>query len=206
MVAGWPPAGLQRDIRARLRDFRRVAAPGTGLSAAAVAVCVVFRDEVPGLLITRRAPRLRSHAGQWALPGGRRDDGETAADAARRELREETSLDVPPDAVLGLLDDYVTRSGYLMTPVVVWGGPVSAAMRRNASEVAGIYVIPVADFDVVPRLLPIPESPRPVLQLPLLGSWLNTPTAAIIYQFCQVALHGLATRVSHYEQPVFAWK
>ena len=56
------------------------------------------------------------------------------------------------------------------------------------------------------RLLKIPQSDRPVLQLPLLGRMVNAPTAAIIYQFCQVALHGLATRVAHYEQPVFAWK
>ena len=108
--------------------------------------------------------------------------------------------------VLGVLDDFATRSGYLITPVVMWGGPVSPQMRRNASEVARIYVIPLADFDVPPRLLRIPESEQPVLQLPLLGNWVNAPTAAIIYQFCQVGLHGLATRVSHYEQPVFAWK
>ena len=93
-----------------------------------------------------------------------------------------------------------------MTPVVVWGGPVSRQLRRNASEVARIYLIPLADLDVPPRLLRIPESDRPVLQLPLLDRWVNAPTGAIIYQFCQVALHGLATRVSHYEQPVFAWK
>jgi hypothetical protein len=45
-----------------------------------------------------------------------------------------------------------------------------------------------------------------VIQLPLLGSYLHAPTAAIIYQFCQVALHGAGTRVAHFEQPVFAWK
>jgi hypothetical protein len=89
---------------------------------------------------------------------------------------------------------------------VVWSGPVSAQIRRNASEVAEIHVIPLADLDVPPRLLRIPESDRPVLQLPLLGGWVNAPTAAIIYQFCQVALRGLATRVAHYEQPVVAWR
>ncbi len=205
-TAGWSPAGLQRDIGARLRDFRRVAAPGTGLTAAAVAVCVVFRDGVPGLLITRRAPRLRSHAGQWALPGGRQDPGELAPEAARRELREETSLDAPPDAVLGLLDDYVTRSGYLMTPVVIWGGPVGAGLAGPASEVAAIHVIPLTDLDVAPRLVSIPESAAPVIQLPLLGRYLHAPTAAIVYQFCQVALHANMIRVAHFEQPVFAWR
>ena len=158
------------------------------------------------LLITRRALGLRSHPGQWALPGGARDAGESVQDAARRELREETGVAVAPGDVLGVLDDYVTRSGYLITPVVVWGGQVSAAMRAPASEVAQIHVIPLADLDVAPRLLRIPESESPVIQLPLLGRYLHAPTAAIVYQFCQVALHGRAIRVSHLEQPVFAWK
>jgi hypothetical protein len=93
-----------------------------------------------------------------------------------------------------------------MTPVVVWGGQDRGQLRRNASEVARMHLIPLADLDVPPRLLKIPESDQPVLQLPLLGRWLNAPTAAIVYQFCQVALHGRPTRVSHYEQPVWAWK
>jgi 8-oxo-dGTP pyrophosphatase MutT (NUDIX family) len=193
-------------ITANLGRFPRTEAPGEGLKAAAVAVCVVVQEDVPALLITRRAPTLRNHAGQWALPGGRRDPGESAQDAALRELREETGVDVTPDAVLGVLDDYVTRSGYLMTPVVVWGGPVSPDMKGPESEVAQIHVIPLADFDVSPRLLRIPESEAPVIQLPLLGRFVHAPTAAIIYQFCQAGLHGNLIRVAHFEQPVFAWK
>jgi 8-oxo-dGTP pyrophosphatase MutT (NUDIX family) len=199
-------AELSSAIAANLSLFRRVEASGEGLKAAAVAVCIVTRQNVPALLITRRAPTLRNHAGQWALPGGRRDPGESAEDAALRELREETGVRVAPDAVLGVLDDYVTRSGYLMTPVVVWGGPVSPGMKGPASEVAQIHVIPLADFDVPPRLLRIPESDAPVIQLPLLGRYVHAPTAAVIYQFCQAGLHGTTTRVAHFEQPLFAWK
>ena len=202
-----PPDAAARDaIAANLGRFQRVALPGTGLKAASVAVCVVRQREVPALLITRRADSLRSHAGQWALPGGRRDPGEAAEDAARRERAEETGLHVPAGDVLGLLDDYVTRSGYLITPVVVWGGPAAPVLRGPESEVAEIHVIPLADFDVAPRLVRIPQSPAPVIQLPLLGGYLHAPTAAIIYQFCQVALHASMIRVAHFEQPVFAWK
>jgi 8-oxo-dGTP pyrophosphatase MutT (NUDIX family) len=167
--------------------------PAAGRTPASVAVCVVSRGDERCLLMTRRARTLRSHAGQWALPGGRRDAGESAADAALRELREETGVAAAAGDVIGVLDDYATRSGYLITPVVVWGGPVSPAMSGPASEVAEIHVR-------------IPQSPSPVIQLPLLGGYLHAPTAAVVYQFCQVALHGRATRVSHFEQPVFAWR
>lgn len=194
-------------IAANLAGFQRAALPLDGRMPASVTICVVAQPGTGNcLLITRRAPTLRSHAGQWALPGGRRDAGESATDAALRELHEETGVRVAPGDVLGVLDDYPTRSGYLITPVVVWGGPASADMRGPAAEVARIYVMPVAGFDVEPRLISIPESPAPVIQLPIQGGWLHAPTAAVIYQFCQVALHGLATRVAHFEQPVFAWK
>jgi 8-oxo-dGTP pyrophosphatase MutT (NUDIX family) len=193
-------------IAANLARFRRIGADRLGLRAASVAVCIVLEQEVPALLVTRRAPGLRAHPGQWALPGGGRDPGETAPDAARRELREETGVVVAPADILGVLDDYVTRSGYLITPVVLWGGPVSPAMRAAAAEVARIHVVPLADLDVPPRLVRIPESESPVIQLPFLGRYLHAPTAAIVYQFCQVALHGHAVRVAHFEQPVSAWK
>lgn len=205
-MAARSQAEARKAITANLGRLRRAAVSGTGLTAASVAVCIVFQQDVPALLITRRAPALRSHAGQWALPGGRQDSGESAGDAARRELREETGVQVAPDDVVGLLDDYVTRSGYLITPVVIWGGPVAPVMEGPESEVAEIHVIPLADLDVTPRLLRIPESAAPVIQLPLLGRYLHAPTAAIIYQFCQVALHATMIRVAHFEQPVFAWK
>jgi 8-oxo-dGTP pyrophosphatase MutT (NUDIX family) len=199
-------AGAPAELAANVARLRRIEAPAAGLKPASVALCVVLADDVPSLLITRRAARLRNHAGQWALPGGRRDAGESIEEAARRELREETGVKVGQGDVLGMLDDYVTRSGYVISPVVIWGGPVSAAMSGPTAEVAQIHVIPLADFDVTPRLLRIPESEFPVIQLPLLGGYLHAPTAAIIYQFCQVALHGRDTRVAHFEQPVFAWK
>ena len=192
-------------VAANLASFQRIGITRPDLRAASVAVCVLLRQDAPCLLLTRRAAGLRNHSGQWALPGGRREPRESAGDAALRELREETGVAAEPGDVLGTLDDYATRSGFLITPVVVWGGAVGTLVRQS-SEVARIHVIPLADFDRPPELLRIPESPAPVLRLALLGGHVYAPTAAIIYQFCQLALHGLTTRVAHFEQPVFAWR
>jgi 8-oxo-dGTP pyrophosphatase MutT (NUDIX family) len=192
-------------LAARLASFPRVAASRPELTQAAVAVCVTEHEGVPSLLLTRRAARLRAHAGQWALPGGRRDAGETAAEAALRELAEEVGLILGPEAVLGLLDDYVTRSGYVMTPVVCWAGDAGQLTGAEA-EVASVHQVPLADLDAEPRFISIPESDAPVIQLPLLGGHLHAPTAAVVHQFCRIACRGEVTRVAHYEQPVFAWR
>ena len=195
-----------RQIAANLARFERVAAGRPELKQASVAVCIMADEASDSLLITRRAPTLRAHAGQWALPGGRLDAAETSEDAALRELAEETGLRLQPDAVLGLLDDYVTRSGYVMTPVVVWGGVATGELSGSASEVARVYRVPLVDLDVEPEFLTIPESSAPVIRLPLFDRYVHAPTAAIIYQFCQVALHGREQRVAHFEAPVFLWR
>jgi 8-oxo-dGTP pyrophosphatase MutT (NUDIX family) len=202
---GATPRGPEQ-IAANLARFERVAAGRPELKQASVAVCIMADETGDSLLITRRAPTLRAHAGQWALPGGRLDAAETVEDAALRELAEETGLRLKPDVVLGSLDDYVTRSGYVMTPVVVWGGVAARELKGSASEVARVYRVPLADLDVEPEFLAIPESPAPVIRLPLFDRYVHAPTAAIIYQFCQVALHGRAQRVAHFEAPVFLWR
>jgi 8-oxo-dGTP pyrophosphatase MutT (NUDIX family) len=200
-------AELRREaIAANLAAFRRAALQRPELRQASVALCVLTTSGGDSLLITRRAPRLRSHPGQWALPGGRREAGESAEGAALRELAEETGLHVGVDAVLGLLDDYVTRSGYVITPVVVWGGAPPSELTGAPAEVSGIYQVPVADLDVEPETVTIPETDAPVIRLPLLGRFVHAPTAAIIYQFCQVALHGTEQRVAHFDAPVFLWR
>jgi 8-oxo-dGTP pyrophosphatase MutT (NUDIX family) len=192
-------------LAARLASLPRVAAHRPELRQAAVAVCVTEYDGVPSLLLTRRAARLRAHPGQWALPGGRRDAGETAAEGALRELAEEVGLSLDAEAVLGLLDDFVTRSGYVMTPVVCWAGQAGELTGAEA-EVASVHQVPLADLDVEPRFISIPESDEPVIQLPLFGDYLHAPTAAVVHQFCRIACHGEVKRVAHYEQPVFAWR
>jgi len=193
-------------MAAHLARFRRIAATRPELRQASVALCVLTAPGGDTLLITRRARGLSSHAGQWALPGGQRDPGESAEAAALRELQEETGLQLGSDAVLGLLDDYVTRSGYVITPVVMWGGTPPRRLAGAATEVSRVYQIPLADLDVEPELLTIPESDAPVIRLPLLDRHVHAPTAAIIYQFCQVALHGAERRVAHFDAPAYLWR
>jgi 8-oxo-dGTP pyrophosphatase MutT (NUDIX family) len=164
-------------------------------------------SDAPALLLTRRSAGLRAHAGQWALPGGRIDARETPEQAALRELREEVGLDLEPAAVLGRLDDYATRSGYVITPVLLWA-PVADKLVANADEVASIHRLPVAELlrTDAPLLDEVAGSAHPALRMPVGDAWIAAPTAAFLYQFRELCLLGRATRVAHFDQPAFAWR
>ena len=212
---------LLRRIRANLNRFEVQAHDKEGGQKAAVAVTIVDTRDDPGidgipfdnrsagqaaLILTRRSATLKNHTGQWALPGGRSDAGENPEKTALRELEEEVGLRLEPDRILGRLDDYSTRSGFTITPVVVWGGPVTT-LKPNPDEVSSIHRIPLAEFmrQDAPILHQIPESDHPVLMMPVGHTSIAAPTAAVIYQFREVALLGHDRRVDHYEQPYFAW-
>ncbi len=219
-----PSADLdfQQTLRARLQAFVAQPLPLDGGRAAAVAVPVVEAGHGPeldglpqhahwqreaALLLTRRAAGLRAHAGQWALPGGRIDAGESAEAAALRELAEEVGLVLPAAAVLGRLDDYATRSGYRITPVVVWAG-AAVSLQPNPDEVASVHRIPLAELgrDDAPLLDHLPGAAQPVLRMPVGEGWIAAPTAAFLYQFRELALFDRVTRVAHFDQPAFAWR
>lgn len=199
-------AALRERIAANMLRFERQTHSAEGLRPAGVAVTLIDNEEGdPCFVLTRRAAGLRKHAGQWALPGGRLDEGEDATTAALRELSEEVGLELPADSVLGLLDDYPTRSGYIITPVVVWAE--GGTLTPNPGEVDAVFRVRLAELlrPDVPQIRTIPESDRPLITVPLLGVSIHAPTAAVLFQLREVALRGRSTRVSHFDQPVFAW-
>lgn len=214
-------AALKTLVAQHLAGFEQTTAAAEEGRSAAVAVAITdggFGAAISGmpafaewqsqaaLVLTKRSSKLRNHPGQWALPGGRIDHGETPEQAALREMHEEVGLDLDAGAIIGRLDDFITRSGFIMTPVVVWVGP-QRDFNANAAEVDSIHRIPIAEFlrEDAPMLEEV-EGGAPVLRMPVGDTWIAAPTAAILFQFREVCIGGQHTRVAHYEQPAFAWR
>jgi len=199
---------LQRLLADNLSGLASQRATGTSLIPAAVALTIIEDHQDAALIVTKRAPRLKDHAGQWALPGGRIDPGETATTAALRELHEEVNLALNDTAVMGMLDDYITRSGYIITPVVVWSNTRLDQLNPSPDEVASIHAFSFTELTRTdsPNLETIAESDRQVLSMNFSDDRIYSPTAAMLYQFREVCILGKTTRVAHYDQPVFAWK
>ena len=201
-------SGLRQQIRDNLETFPDMRVPLGSHTGAAVAITVTDYQGQAAIIITKRNPRLKDHAGQWALPGGRIDEGETQVETALREMHEEVNLKLAPSFVLGLLDDYQTRSGFIFTPVVVWSDRSIEELDPNLDEVASIHAFSFEELSRTdsPNLEDIPESDRQVLSMNYLDDRIYSPTAAMLYQFREVCISGRDTRVAHYDQPVFAWK
>ena len=212
---------LFQRIRLNLGKFKVSHHENNELKKAAVAITIVdvfhgpdlhglakpdYWDKHAALILTRRTSHLRHHSDQWAIPGGRIEEGQSDEDTALRELREEVGLTLNRDRIVGRLDDFATRSGFVITPVVIWGGS-GVNLIPNPAEVKSIHRIPITELmrEDAPILQQIPESRHPVLLMPVGVTWIAAPTGAMIYQFREVAILGKNTRVAHYEQPYFAW-
>ncbi len=215
-------ATLRAAISDRLDRFQVKAIINENLKRAAVAFAVIGCEKdaaigglvlkagqhgQAGFLLTTRSASLSRHASQRAFPGGRLDDNENAEQAALRELEEEVGIQLDASTILGRLDDYATRSGYVITPVVVWIEDLSA-LQPNPDEVALVHQVPLNELlrDDAPLLETLESAEQPALRMPLGNEWFAAPSAAIAYQFREVALLGRDTRVSHFDQPRFAWQ
>jgi len=211
---------LRHLIAKNIAGYQRISLPVAKLQRAAVAICLVDYQGKGGLdglglvpfgnaalILTRRSKKMKNHPGQWALPGGRMDIGESPEQTALRELSEEVGLTLPADRVVGCLDDFITRSGFIITPVVVWGG-TGIALVKNDLEVSSIHRIPCSELlrCDAPLLETTGSSDHPVLFMPVGNTSIAAPTAAMLLQFREVALLGREVRVGHYEQPSFAWR
>jgi len=199
-----PPEALA--ISGSLLAFEpdRIEAAATELKRAAVCVPVGFCDGAVSIALIERAGNLRAHAGQWAFPGGRCDGDEGAVSAALREIGEELGIRVAPEAVLGRLDDFVTRSGYVIAPVVAWVGDM-ARFEVNPEEVRRAFAVPLAQIlsDATVEWFSVEDSDRRALRLAIAGDHLYAPAAAIMFQLRELML-GRTTRVAEIEQPMFA--
>lgn len=191
----------------RIRDLGGI--PGIDDAAAAGDLTGKVTGTAGGaaILLTRRGSHMSAHAKQWALPGGRIDEGETPLEAAMREIHEEVGLELDSSSLLGRLDDYPTRSGYVISPFVFWADE-GVEPVANPDEVASIHRISIRELSRPdsPRFVEIPESTRPVIQVPIGGDLIHAPTGAVMYQFRAVAHDGDDIRVDEFEQPVFAWR
>jgi 8-oxo-dGTP pyrophosphatase MutT (NUDIX family) len=191
---------LRERIAANLAAFEPRILDADGLRQAAVGIVLVSdQQDRACFVLTRRLSTLRRHSGQWALPGGRLEAGETEAYAARREIHEEVGLELPADAMLGRLDDFESRSAHLISPIVFWAVD-SDALVASPEEVDAVFRVPLADLDRPGSL-----SFEPLLHFAIVGSRVHAPTAAILYQFREVGLHGRNVHPGHVEQPFFAW-
>ena len=195
---------LRARIAANLARFQRRAVDQPEARRAAVSVVLAPLEGGTGFVFTQRAYSLRRGAGQYALPGGNLEPGETALEAGLRELREELAVDLPPGAALGLLDDFVTRGGHVVTPIVLWSA-APIVLVPAPDEVHAAWLRPIAELDHPdsPRWQPGESGGAEILQMRIRDKWVNPPTAALLYQFREVALHGRPARVDQVGQP--AW-
>ena len=203
---------LQEQIQVNLSNQEWIQMDDPHLKSAAVALVVTRhpKGKEPCLLLTRRAVHLKRHAGQYALPGGRVDPGESIESAAIRECEEEIGLSFQEEDILGRLDDFATQSGFRISPLVIWNSG-EERLNPDPREVEKVFHIPfeeLIDPEIDERNTKLKDEQTIgfSLLLPSIGHQVFAPTAAIIFQFREVVLLNRMTRVSDLKQPRFTWK
>lgn len=135
--------GQERDVELKRADPRVM--PEQLHSPAAVLIAITDRPE-PGVILTRRADHLRTHAGQVAFPGGRVDneDADVIA-AALREAEEEIGLPRAHVDVIGITDPYKTYTGYDIIPVLAVIPP-DIEFHPHLGEVESVFETPLSEL------------------------------------------------------------
>jgi len=127
-------------------DNTRMPVPREGFTPAAVLIPLVLNASALDVLLTRRTEDVETHKGQIAFPGGMVDDGDTDRwHTALRETEEELGIGPAHVEVLGILDDLLTPTGFVITPVVGIVEPLPI-MKPNPHEVAEVFTVPLAFF------------------------------------------------------------
>lgn len=156
--------GFPRWAPEMLQDRRRPVNPVTRETAVRASVLIpILGEDEPFVVFTMRTPDLSAHAGQISFPGGRAEDHDDSEDqTALREAQEEIGLDPSSVRVWGRLPDYLTATGFLVTPVI---GRIDSSpqFKRDQREVADIFQVPLS-FLMNPqhhqvRVLPAQDSP-----------------------------------------------
>jgi 8-oxo-dGTP pyrophosphatase MutT (NUDIX family) len=191
--------GTRDDVEQNLIRFERRAST-LGQTPAAVAIVIMSdADGVPVVPIFQRPANMSRHASQMAIPGGRLHEGEDVEECALRELGEELGITLQQDDVLGKLDDFDTRSGFTITPVVLWSGADPRSLRPSRSEVARLFLVTAPQLQSAAAAASVVTPERFSMILPEVEIF--APTAAILYQFSEVALDGRPCRVADFFQP-----
>ena len=193
--------GLRNRIAIHLRGFPRHSAEAVGVRAAVAIVILADRNGEACVPVCLRAAGLNRHASQFSLPGGRVDGDESVVAAALRELREELDISVTSNAALGALDDFHTRSGFTITPWVVWSEHPSWDLHPAIDEIERLYLPTLGEIERAAES----AAPGVSSEFSLGFPWadLYAPTAALLYQFSEVALNGRICRVADFYQPPF---
>ncbi|HYS98385.1 MAG TPA: CoA pyrophosphatase [Candidatus Dormibacteraeota bacterium] len=191
---------IRRTIAGNLQAFERRDSP-LSLTPAAVAIVLVMSDGIPSVPIFQRPLNMSRHAGQIALPGGKVHSGETVEDCAIREVNEELGLVLDTADVLGLLDDFDTESGFRITPVVIWSSAGVSDLKPSRWEVLKLFVIGTPELHDTVAAAALGSTQEFSLRFQRVEVF--APTAAILYQFSEVALDGRPCRVADFYQPPF---
>ncbi|TMC35080.1 MAG: CoA pyrophosphatase, partial [Chloroflexi bacterium] len=178
---------IRATISENLRSFERRESPRS-LAPAAVAIVLVTMDGIPSVPMFQRPLNMSRHAGQMALPGGRVHAGETVEECAIREVYEELGLVLDRADVLGLLDDFDTQSGFTITPVVIWSAADVSDLKPSKDEVLKVFVTGVPEIRETVAVAALGSTQEFSLRFRRVEVF--APTAAILFQFSEVALDG----------------